>query len=173
MYRIAFIGPESTAKSSLCAQLAIHYKTNWVPEFSRHYIGNLKKPYTQDDVLHCIKKQIEEEKKYLNNSADLLFTDNESINGKVWLLDKYNNCPAWVNDEIENNPYDLYLLTYPDINFVADDVRENENRRMFFYEWYKKELDERKLPYQIIRGIGEERFQNAIRAIEGFMQREK
>ena len=173
MYRIAFIGPESTAKSSLSAQLARHYNTKWVPEFSRDYISKLNRPYGIDDVLHCIKMQIAEENKVADSAFKMYFTDNEIINGKVWLLDKYNEYPDWIDSEIEENPYDLYLLTYPDIEFIADDVRENENRRMYFYEWYKRELDKYKFNYEIIKGIGEQRFQNALIAVENFLKTKK
>ena len=113
MYRIAFIGPESTAKSSLSAQLALHFKTKWVPEFSRDYISKLNRPYKMEDVLHCIKMQITEENKIADSAINLYFTDNEIINGKVWLLDKYNEYPDWIDSAITENPYDLYLLTYP------------------------------------------------------------
>lgn len=173
MYRIAFIGPESTAKSALCAQLAEYYNTKWIPEYSRNYISKLNRPYTYDDVLHCIQMQIEEENKLSNSSSELIFSDNEVINGKVWLLDKYNQYPEWIDDEINNNPHDMYLLTYPDIDFFADEVRENESRRMYFYEWYKRELDENKLNYQIITGKGVQRFQNALQAVESFLDSKK
>ncbi len=170
MYRIAFIGPESTGKSSLSAQLAHHYKTKWVAEFSRDYISKLNRPYHYEDVLHCIKMQIAEEKKIMDSASLLYFTDNEVINGKIWLLDKYNEYPDWIDLEIKENPYDLYLLTYPDIEFIADEVRENENRRMYFYEWYKRELDKYRFNYIIIKGTGAQRFQNVLKAVENFLK---
>ena len=114
--------------------------------------------------------QIIEERKIASNVSELLFTDNEVINGKVWLLDKYNHYPEWIENEITENHYDLYLLTYPDIDFVSDNVRENENRRMYFYEWYKSELDKYKFNYQIIKGLNEIRFANALSAVESFLK---
>ena len=35
MIKVVVLGPESTGKSSLCAQLADHYKTGWVKEYAR------------------------------------------------------------------------------------------------------------------------------------------
>jgi nicotinamide riboside kinase len=167
--KIAFIGPESTAKSSLCEQLALHYNTAWSPEYAREYISDLNRPYEMNDVLHCIRKQIDSNKNAESKSSKLFFADNEAINGMVWLLDKYQSCPKWVMDEIISNPFDLYLLTYPDIDFVSDNVRENGDRRMYFYDWYKKELDLRKLNYAIIRGHGNARYENALKAVENFL----
>ena len=36
--RIAIIGPESTGKSTLAQDLASHFNTTWVPEYSRESI---------------------------------------------------------------------------------------------------------------------------------------
>lgn len=166
MIRIALIGPESTGKSTLCEQLATHYHTKWVEEFSRKYIGNLNRNYIEEDVLFCIKEQLLLEKKTIENSAKIIFTDNEVINGKVWMMDKYSHCPEWIDDEIKNNPYDLYLLTYPDLPFIADEVRENGKRRMYFYDWYKRILDENNFNYAIIKGTGPQRLAAAIKVIE-------
>ncbi len=166
MKRVALIGPESTGKSTLCHLLAEHYKTVWVPEFARDYIGNLQRTYTKDDVLHCIKEQIKLEKEFILNANKIIFTDNEAINGKVWMLDKFNECPEWIDHEITKNSYDLYLLTTPDIPFVADNVRENESRRLFFFDWYKKILDDNSFNYKIINGMKEDRFNLAKEAVD-------
>jgi hypothetical protein len=36
---------------------------------------------------------------------------------------------------------------------------------MFFYEWYKREIEKTGIPYAIIQGVGNERTENAIKAI--------
>ena len=36
--KFVVIGPESTGKSTLCAQLAEYYETIWVPEYAREYL---------------------------------------------------------------------------------------------------------------------------------------
>jgi nicotinamide riboside kinase len=36
--KFVIIGPESTGKSTLSAQLAQHYKTLWAPEYAREYL---------------------------------------------------------------------------------------------------------------------------------------
>jgi len=40
--KIVVIGPESTGKTILCQKLALHYKVEWIPEYARKYIENLK-----------------------------------------------------------------------------------------------------------------------------------
>ena len=36
--KIAFVGPESTGKTTLASQLAEEFNTNWIPEFARDYL---------------------------------------------------------------------------------------------------------------------------------------
>ena len=59
--KIVVIGPESTGKSTLCEQLAAHFKTEWVPEFAREYLLELGRPYNYDDLLIIAKGQLEQE----------------------------------------------------------------------------------------------------------------
>ena len=36
--KIAFVGPESTGKSTLASQLAKEFNTSFIPEFARNYL---------------------------------------------------------------------------------------------------------------------------------------
>lgn len=168
MIRVALIGPESTGKSTLCEELATHYKSSWVPEFAREYIEQLERQYTEKDVLFCIEQQIISEQKKIPLANKIIFNDSEPINGMVWLLDKYSHCPLWIEEEIKVNKYDLYLLTYPDIPFEQDNVRENGNRREYFFQWYQKLLQQFDCTFEIIKGTENLRFEKAKSAIEKY-----
>jgi NadR type nicotinamide-nucleotide adenylyltransferase len=163
--KIALIGPESTGKTTLCESLAAHFKTVWVPEISRNYIGALKRKYTLEDIEHCTKAQLTEEEKLKKKANGFLFCDSEMIIAKVWCEDVFKTVPEWIEDKVNTNLYDLHLLMLPDIPFEQDNVRENPHRREFFYNWYKRELEDRNFPYEVIGGVGEERFMNSIVAI--------
>ncbi len=166
--KIVLIGPESTGKTILCQSLALHYNTQWLPEYARTYIENLNRKYTIEDVLHIAKKQIELEKE-LSLKNDFLFIDTDLIITKVWLIHVYGSCPEWLNEAIKNTPRTLYLLCFPDLPWEYDIVRENPNNREYFFEWYLKEIENNKIPYVIIKGIGEERLKNSIEAINKFL----
>ena len=49
--KIVIIGPESTGKSTLCEQLAVHYKTEWVREYAREYLLKNGTDYTFENLL--------------------------------------------------------------------------------------------------------------------------
>ena len=63
--KIVIIGPESTGKSTLCKQLAEHYKTPWCPEFARDYLLKHGMNYEYDDLLTIAKGQIALEEEYI------------------------------------------------------------------------------------------------------------
>src|SRR3954468_19370080 len=123
--RVALIGPESSGKTTLAHDLAAHYETVWVPEFARNYITGLFKKYTEDDVMFCIEKQMQSEESLLPKANKLLFADTELILHKVWLDDVFKTDTSFLEKEITDHKYDLYLLTKPDLEFKADAVREN------------------------------------------------
>lgn len=166
--RIALIGPESTGKSTLCKDLSEHFNTTYAPEYAREYMSKLQRKYTEEDVLHCIHEQFDLETKLLSSASNYFFTDTESIMAKVWMEDVFNYCPDWILALIEDNPYDLYLLTNTDLAFENDPVRENPLRRDYFFQCYEIELKTRKLPYAIISGKGPVRLRNAVETIQKF-----
>jgi NadR type nicotinamide-nucleotide adenylyltransferase len=164
--KIALLGPESTGKSFLCEQLAKHFKTVWVPEFARGYILNLNEKYSFEDVLHSAKEQLRLEEDMKSKANQFLFCDTEFINFKVWCEDVFKKTPSWIEETIQKNRYDLFLLTSPDIPFEEDAVRENPNRRDFFFEWYQKELERYGFAFEIVKGFGDARVKSALSAIE-------
>ncbi len=59
--KIVVIGPESTGKSTLCEQLAQYYQTEWVPEFARNYLLEIRRPYTYEDLSFIARGQLKSE----------------------------------------------------------------------------------------------------------------
>jgi NadR type nicotinamide-nucleotide adenylyltransferase len=164
--RIALIGAESTGKTTLAQQLAAHYNTLWVPEFSRNYVAGLARAYTLDDILLIAKQQLEEESAMMKKANRFLFADTELIISKVWCEDVFGECPGWISEQLHKTRYDLYLLTDTDLDWEQDPVRENPHRRKYFFDLYKKHLDELGAAYETISGKGDDRLRNALNAIE-------
>ena len=167
MIRIAILGPESTGKSTLAKALAEYYDAPWVPEYAREYIENMKLPYTYDDVCAIAHRQIEEETFYENKPAndDFVFFDTELIITKVWFEYKYKTVPEFLSERLKAGFFDLYLLCAPDLPWQPDPVREHGNDRDFFFDWYKREIEQTGKPYVIVNGSDNKRTENAINAI--------
>jgi len=168
--KVALLGPESTGKTELCMRLAAHFHTAWVPEFARVFLSNKNNVYTFEDVLYCMNAQLILEDGMERQAAGFLFCDTELINYKVWFADVFNKVPDELTEKLATHRYDLVLLTSPDIPFEEDPLRTNGNRRDFFFDWYKRELESYNIKYSVIDGAGSKRLENAIAAIERQLQ---
>lgn len=163
--RIAVIGAESTGKTTLARSLALRFQTVWVPENAREFMNMHSGEYTVHDVEKIAKEQLQQENRLATNANELIFVDTELIIAKVWCVDVFGNCPEWIEQTISTHKYDLYLLTANDLPWVADPLRVNAQRRDYFFNWYKRELEHYQLPFEIISGRYEARLLNAIKAI--------
>ena len=170
-YRIVITGPESTGKSVLTEKLAVYFGARSVPEYAREYIAGLDRPYTKRDLMDIAREQISQfrEKKY---ATGMVIYDTGLIITKVWLELVFNADTEWITREIRTAEADLYLLCAPDIPWIPDPLRENGGEmRNRLFEIYKSNLETFELPYRIIRGEGEDRFRNAIFAIEELIKK--
>lgn len=171
MLKIALIGPESTGKTELADKLACHFHTVWEPELAREYIENLDRDYTLDDVCEIAQEQISIEKRYEQNNTTykIVFFDTDLIITKVWLEYKYHTVPDFLQKRLNERFIDFYLLLEPDIEWKSDSVREHGgDDRVYFFDWYKREIENLKIPYATINGLNEKRFQNALEALAHF-----
>ncbi len=168
--RVALIGPESTGKSTLAEQLAVYFKTVWVPEYSRTYISNLNRKPEPTDIIKIYQKQMEIENELISKADKVIFTDTECINGLIWYHHLTGEFCESLEKSIINNSYDLYLLTKPDIEWHHDPLREHPHLREYFFSVYKAQLNKRSLEYVTISGRDEQRIDGAIQAIEQLLK---
>lgn len=168
--RIVLIGAESTGKTELSEFLSGKYNTVSVPEYAREYIENLKRPYIYDDVEHIADKQIELENEYYQKADKILFYDTYLIITKIWFKLVFNKVPDWVDKKIKNSNIDLFLLCNNDIPWIPDPVRENGGAmREQLFEIYKEELNKLEFNYKIVKGKGDDRFNNALKHVNEFL----
>jgi NadR type nicotinamide-nucleotide adenylyltransferase len=164
--KIAITGPESTGKSTLAQQLSDHFHTLWVPEFARHYIGNLNEPYTLSDLENIARGQIALQQKSESIASGLIIADTELLVLKIWSENAFGQCPPWILEELQQQQFDLYLLMDIDLPWEPDPQREHPHLRQYFFDLYKAELERFGFPYKIISGTDSERLQTALRVIE-------
>lgn len=164
--KIAVTGPESTGKSLISEKLAAHYQTVWVPEYAREYIAALHRPYELKDIENIAKGQLEREKAMEKKAQSFLFCDTELLVTIIWAEYKYGQCPEWIDKKYREQHYDLYLLMDIDLPWKPDPQREHPEKRSFFMDWFRRELEKTKRPCCLVRGSGESRLKNAINCIE-------
>jgi len=171
MKKIVIIGPESTGKSTLCEQLAAHYKTEWVKEYAREYLLANGTDYTFDSLLDIAKGQVAEEESAVANlqsASQLVFIDTDMYVMKVWSEFVFQKCHHWVLNRIVERQYDLYLLCNTDLPWVKDELREYpalEERQELFHH-YKDIMVNQHVPWVEITGNYEERLNKSINAVD-------
>lgn len=163
--RIVISGPESTGKTTLSRNLARHFNCLWISEYAREYIENIETEYTYNDVELIAKKQVEQYHQFKEVNSSFIFFDTFLIITKIWFIDVYNKIPSWLDLVIKQCPVDLYLLCSPDLPWQSDPVRENPDRREYFFDLYKKEIENYGFNYKIIGGYGTIRQEHAVNEI--------
>ncbi|GAC1416631.1 MAG: hypothetical protein NVS9B7_23120 [Flavisolibacter sp.] len=172
MRKIVIIGPESTGKSTLCQQLAAHYKTTWCPEYAREYLNKIKIKYTYQDLLQIAMGQLAlEEEMKAHSSNQLYFIDTDMNVIKVWCEVVFGNCHKWILKQIAQTHYDLYLLCNTDIEWVQDDLREYPDLqfRKKLFSIYKDIMINIGTPWVEISGRGNIRLAQAIQNVDNLL----
>lgn len=169
MKKVVILGPESTGKSTLSAQLAEHYKTIYCPEFAREYLADSGGSYTYGDLLNIAMGQIElEDKLVLEARNDLYFIDTDMYVMKVWSEVAFANCDKWILQQIATRSYDLHLLCNVDLPWVPDELREYPELhvRKQHFKMYEDALINSGDKWAVISGTFSERLQSAIQLID-------
>jgi NadR type nicotinamide-nucleotide adenylyltransferase len=163
--KILITGPESTGKSTLTQNLASYYKAPWVEEYARIYLNRLDRKYVKEDLLKIAKGQTRLEDAALEIGSELLFVDTDLTVIDIWSKEKYGRTHQWILEEMQKRAYDLYLIPDVELKWTYDSQRENPQDRDRLMKLYIQSFDKRKITYQLVRGFGDERLQNAIETI--------
>lgn len=165
--KVAIIGPESTGKSDLCELLAQHYRTVFVPEYARQYFErhDISK-YELSDLVLIAKEQLALEKSMLSKAQGFLFYDTTLITIKIWAQHRFKTVPKIISESIKADDYDYYLLSNNDVEWVKDPQRFDEDIRDYLFDLNERELQKLNVHYNIISGVGEQRFLNTLQLIE-------
>ena len=168
--RVAITGPESTGKSTLAGRLAKYFDTVWVPEYAREYLEKNGPQYALQDVENIARGQLERENAAAGKAKGVLFCDTDLLVVKIWCEVVFGSCPAWIEQQFLNHRYDVYLLCAPDIAWEPDPLRENPDDREELFGLYEKALKTNGMPYRIVRGKGNVRFENARTFVEEILK---
>ncbi|MDB4189913.1 ATP-binding protein [Flavobacteriaceae bacterium] len=174
LVKIVLFGPESTGKTTLSIQLAKHYNTVWVQEYARPYLQKVwnqeRRTCQQKDILPIAFGQIALENRLAKRADKVLICDTDLLETKVYSSAYYG---GFVDPILEKaateNTYNLYLLTYIDTPWEADDLRDRPEQRLEMFEAFQKALDEHDRPYLLLKGDKESRLKKAVEAIDAIL----
>ena len=174
--KIVLFGPESTGKTTLSEQLARHYNTVWVPEFARDYLqekwNNERKTCENADLIPIAIGQMQLENKLVKKADKILVCDTDLLETKVYSEEYYG---GFVDPELDraalHNQYDLYLLTYIDTPWEADDLRDRPEQRQEMFDAFENTLKKFNRPYLLLKGDMKTRFSAAVNAIDKILEK--
>ncbi len=171
LVKVVIYGPESTGKTTLAKELAIHYKTEWVPEYAREYLQEKwdreQKTCEPEDLLPIAEGQMRLENKLAKAADKILICDTDLLETKVYSEAYYvGSCDPVLEKFALLNQYDLYLLTDIDIPWEKDDLRDKPYERERMFEYFKKALEENNREFVILSGDKPTRFKTAISHID-------
>ncbi len=173
--KVVLFGPESTGKTTLARQLARHYNSVWVPEYAREYLqkkwNNERKTCEQSDLLPIAIGQMELENRSAQKTNSVLICDTDLLETKVYSEEYYEgNCDPLLNKYAVENTYQLYLLTYIDTIWEADDLRDKPEERLEMFNAFEKALIENERPYILLKGDKQERLNEAVKHIDQLLK---
>ena len=172
--KVVLFGPESTGKTTLSKQLALHYQTLWIPEYARAYLqtkwDEKSEICTYEDLMPIAEGQMQSENQavteLIQNQGQLLICDTDLLETAVYSQLYFDKIPAALNQAVAHNTYDLYLLTDIDVPWHKDDLRDRPDHRVAYYQKFKEALELNKKNYIPIAGSKTERLTKAISAID-------
>lgn len=168
MFRVGIVGPESTGKSELAAFLAAHFQTGWVKEYARSYLEEKSGKYDQSDLINIANGQQMSVDQVADLKFPVYFFDTTHLVIKIWNQFVFNHLEKTISDLYQNEKYDLYLLTNIDLPWKTDPLREHPQHRQLLFNLYKEALEVKGKPFEIISGLGKQRFESALKAFSAF-----
>ena len=171
LVKIVLFGPESTGKTTISQQLARHYNTVWVPEYAREYLqnkwNNFRKTCENDDLIPIAIGQMKMENELSKKADSVLICDTDLLETKVYSQEYYGGyVDPRLDEAAQTNTYDLYLLTYIDTPWEADDLRDRPELRLEMFQAFENALKTHGKKYIILKGSRKKRFNKAMKAID-------
>ncbi|MBM9915498.1 MULTISPECIES: AAA family ATPase [Stenotrophomonas] len=149
--RVAFIGGESSGKTTLAQVLAERLGTAWVPEFGRTLWEQQGGELRAQDLLRIAATQPQHEDQAAPHAHRWLFCDTTplvTLGYSGWM---FGTAPEPLQ-RAAARAYDLLFLCAPDIPFEQDGTRVGEDFRLRQHAWYLQQLQAGGVEYVLLEG---------------------
>ena len=169
--KIVLFGPESTGKTTLSQKLSEHYNGTWVPEFAREYLQQKwdeeQKICEPRDIFPIAAGQMKLENTAVNSEEKIVFCDTDLLETMVYSEAYFDGwCDERVRDAALNSRYDLYILTYIDVPWLADDLRDRPEQREEMFKLFEQALIQNNRPYLLVNGNLDERIETITKHLK-------
>ena len=163
--RICFLGGESSGKTTLAAALAEKTKTKWVPEYGRELWEKQDGKLAFSDMLRIAETQCAREDDLTEQANRWLFCDTSPLTTLLYCKALFGSA----SEELESHAsrhYQAIFLCAPDIEFVHDGTRRDQQFRRYQHDWYLHELRKRSIKFSLLSGSLDVRIATVVACIE-------
>jgi HTH-type transcriptional repressor of NAD biosynthesis genes len=162
--RAVLLGGESTGKSTLAATLAARCGTVHAAEYGRECWEARQGRLEEADMLHIARTQVAREEALLATATRWLICDTSPLTTLLYANALFGGAVLALQ-ELALRRYDCVFLCDPDVPFVQDGTRRDEDFRQWQHAWYLRELQARNIPYQLLQGDWNQREAVALKAL--------
>jgi HTH-type transcriptional regulator, transcriptional repressor of NAD biosynthesis genes len=172
--RVAFLGAESTGKSTLCERLAAELSTMWVAEYGRLYCeqGRPAMDLLRVDLEAIAWGQATWEDEAALSANRILLCDTELHTTATWSDITIGYRPDWMTEAARARRYELMILLDADVPWVGDGTRVLQDRRIEHTIRIREELDSAGRTYVTLSGSFDERAAAAQRLVDALVRYE-
>ncbi len=175
---ICILGAESTGKTTLARQLAVHFDCPWVPEYLRAFCDERgRTPYRDEQALILETQHVHELAAAANARAaaphaagtsglPFVFCDTAPLTTAIYSDYVFGDHSLYARARMLHQRYALTLLCMPDLGWVADGfLRDSADAQLKIHDMMARELTTLGLPFAQVKGGGNLRLDEAVKAL--------
>ncbi len=167
---IAILGAESTGKTTLAAELAAHFNTEFVPEYLRELCDHHQRTPEQAEQRAIMATQLEREQLAIERAmaigAAYIFCDTAPLQTAVYSDIVFGDDSLYATALEAHRRYTHTLLLLPDIGWQADGLqRDGPQVQQPVTDRLQAKLRGANLAFTVITGFGAERLLGSLSAI--------
>lgn len=167
--KVVLLGAPSTGKTTLAEKLAIHFDTQWMPEYGREYWENhqINKRLTLKDLLKIAQIHIEREDALVLQSNHFLFSDTNAITTYLFSLDYHGKALPELKSlaKLAESRHDIIFVCDTDIPYDDTWDRSGDVKRKEFQQRIIEDLNARNLKYYMLKGSVDERIEQLSKVL--------
>jgi NadR type nicotinamide-nucleotide adenylyltransferase len=161
------VGAESTGTTTLAQDVAERLQTVWVLEYGRKFTEEhgLEHNWMSRDFEEIALRQAADEDAAPRRSGPLLICDTDVLATAVWHERYVGSRSKSVEAIAAVRRPALYVLTWDDIPFIQNGMRDGEHIRGQMTAHFREVLDEVGVPWMEVRGTRPERVDHVARRL--------